>query len=59
MNKEDAKLVRFVGLIVGSLLLFLTMSYFELSWQVYLTLTVLCFGLLTFYYFKIDNYGEE
>lgn len=59
MNKEKAKACRFVGLIVGTLLLFLTMSYFALYWMVYGTLTVLWFGVLSYYYFKVDNYVEE
>lgn len=55
MNKEDVKLVRFVGVLVCTLLFFLLMSYLELSWQLYLVLTLVCFGLLSFYYLRIDN----
>jgi len=59
MDKENAKLCRFVGLVVGMLLLFLIMSYLALAWQVYGTITVLWFGVLSYYYVKVDNYVEE
>jgi len=59
MNKEKAKACRFIGLLVGTLLLFLTMSYLALHWKVYGTITVLWFGVLSYYYVKVDNYVEE